>query len=464
MKKARAQQTKPHSGLLSFGIVLLFLVLSTEVIFITYCFQQKQNIEKMNFTKRTPSAVSSSHNEQFEIKTTEPHPEITQSAESQHATNISPASKTKKIHYQGADISALTLVESSGIRFLDRDQQQKNLIKLFMDNGANCFRLRLFVDPNMKKNVCNDLEYTLALAKRIKSSGGDIFLDIQYSDHWCDPGQQAKPKRWEHLSFEALVDKVGSYSKTVIAAFKKNNCLPAIIQVGNEISPGMLWPDAQVTKTWNTPEQWNKLSQVLIAAIAGIMSPLTNEERPLIALHTTHACRWKPTDKFFSHMIKQKVDFDIIAQSYYPYLHGTMGDMRSVMHQAIEKFDKYYMIAETAYPCQSIPKVIEKASFKWYPEAMKYPIDFNGQKAFMEDLLDVTQNAPHKKCIGVFWWFPESMTIDYKIRKKHNVTFLYSPWNSGATSMFHFKSDGISTLTAHPNPCVAAFSEQDSSR
>lgn len=70
----------------------------------------------------------------------------------------------------GGDISALTVIEQAGGVFRD-GQQPVDAIRIMADHGANCFRLRMFVEPTGKNVVVQDLPYTIALAKRIKHAG-----------------------------------------------------------------------------------------------------------------------------------------------------------------------------------------------------------------------------------------------------------------------------------------------------
>jgi arabinogalactan endo-1,4-beta-galactosidase len=90
----------------------------------------------------------------------------------------------------GADLSSATQYESAGIVFKDAGQP-KPLLQIFRDHGANCIRLRLFVNPEGRGEVVNDLPYTLALAKRAKALGCLILLDFHYSDTCWHHGNTA---------------------------------------------------------------------------------------------------------------------------------------------------------------------------------------------------------------------------------------------------------------------------------
>jgi len=112
-----------------------------------------------------------------------------------------------------------------------------------MKHGWTCFRLRIWVDP---RGGANGLEYTTALAKRIKAAGGTFMLDFHYSDWWADPQKQNKPAAWAGLDFDGLVKQTESYTADVIRTLKAAGATPDFVRIGNEITGGMLWPNGQV--------------------------------------------------------------------------------------------------------------------------------------------------------------------------------------------------------------------------
>jgi len=83
------------------------------------------------------------------------------------------------------------------------------------------------------------------MAKRIKAAGMRFLLDFHYSDVWADPAKQYKPVSWGGLPFDELTAKVRSYTKETLEAFKTDGTLPDMVQVGNEIVGGMIWPDGK---------------------------------------------------------------------------------------------------------------------------------------------------------------------------------------------------------------------------
>lgn len=135
----------------------------------------------------------------------------------------------------GADISALAVLEKNGAVYR-RNGKPNDLFDILKNNGFNTIRLRLFVNPDNKGIVTNDLPYTLKLAKRAKAHNMKLLLNFHYSDTWADPNKQFKPAAWENMPFEELKQTVQSYTASVIKAFKGEKVLPDIVQIGNEIT------------------------------------------------------------------------------------------------------------------------------------------------------------------------------------------------------------------------------------
>ena len=319
----------------------------------------------------------------------------------------------------GGDISALSKIEECGGVFRDKGAPG-DAIKIMRNHGFNCFRLRLFVDPTYQNVVVNDLPYTIALAKRIKAVEAKLLLNFHYSDTWADPGHQTKPKAWAELDFDSLVDMVYQYTRDCIAAFKDEGLLPDQVQVGNEITPGMLWPDGKLHGVGDPDEQWRKFSHLLKAAIQGVRDA-ARETTIRIMLHIDRGGDWSRTKWFFENIEKHQVPYDIIGLSYYPWWHGTMEDLRENLKNCATDFDKDIFVVETAYPYR--PMKFSKR--KGWEANMRWPMTTEGQREFLTELIHTVQETPNGRGIGVLWWYPESIPVQgLRI------------WNGGVTSLF----------------------------
>ncbi|GAJ01269.1 unnamed protein product, partial [marine sediment metagenome] len=167
----------------------------------------------------------------------------------------------------GADISFLPQIEVRGQKFYENGIE-KDAIEILRDHGFNYIRLRIFVNPEHEKGYSPErgfcgLEPTLQMARRINDAGMKLLLNFHYSDYWADPQQQNKPAVWEGLDFETLTDSLREYTRNVLNALEEQGTPAAMVQVGNEINHGLLWPDGHIS-------QLEQLSELLMARVNGI--------------------------------------------------------------------------------------------------------------------------------------------------------------------------------------------------
>jgi arabinogalactan endo-1,4-beta-galactosidase len=306
----------------------------------------------------------------------------------------------------GADVSALERVEQAGAVFRDAGPPGDPLA-ILQAHGANLFRLRLFVNPNGTEVQVNDLDYTIRMATRIKAAGAKLLLDLHYSDTWADPGHQTIPAAWSALDFDALEQQVESYSGDVIAALKGAGVLPDIVQVGNEIDAGLLWPEGRVGGVYDTPQQWEKLGRLLKAGIHGIRGALGPSDSMVIMLHYSQGGSTDGTRWFVDHLQAQGVPFDMLGLSYYPWWHGTISELQANLNATALRYDLDLMVVETSYPWRS---------GGWEglgvdSSAMAWPISAQGQSVFLRDLITAVRNTQQHHGTGVVWWYPESVQV-----------------------------------------------------
>lgn len=322
--------------------------------------------------------------------------------------------------YLGADISTLPEIEQRGGIYMDGDKPG-DALAIFMKHGWTCFRLRIWVDP---RNGVNGLAYTTKLAKRIKAAGGTFMLDFHYSDWWADPQKQNKPAAWANLDFDDLVKQSQSYTAHVIKTLKDAGATPDFVQIGNEITGGMLWPDGQVKVPLSTvkvfggdvtvikpPEpyddarQWDHLIRLLKADAGGVRSVTTPADHVRIVIHIDCGGDWPVTKWYFDHLTRAGIDYDVIGQSYYPNWHGTLENVRDNLRHTIERYHKDVMIVETAYPSRDVHPSPAAA------KDMIWPMTPEGQEQFLADLIKTVKAATEGCGIGVIYWHPEATFI-----------------------------------------------------
>lgn len=288
----------------------------------------------------------------------------------------------------GADLSFMKSAEDMGFAFKENGVPKEGL-KIFRDHGYEWIRLRLFHTPT---RLPNNLVYTIALAKKAKEMGFKFLLNYHYSDTWADPGKQYIPVAWEGKPHKVIADSVYEYTKATMTAFKKAGVFPDMVQVGNEIINGMLWPDGKL------PENWNNFADLLKAGIKGVYDACDGSvSKPLIMIHIDQGGNIDKTRWFFDKILSYGIEFDIIGQSYYPWWHGTLLELRSNMAFMARTYRKPIILVEVAY-C-SIP-----TEYKERPAP--FPETPEGQKEFLEEVNRIVFSTPDNLGVGVFWWEP----------------------------------------------------------
>lgn len=281
---------------------------------------------------------------------------------------IVPAQSIKTENILGADISFLPQLEARGIQFSDKGKTQDAFL-ILKEKGFNYIRLRVFVNPaadsgySPKKGFC-DLAHTLIMARRIKAAGLKILLDFHYSDTWADPGKQFKPAAWAKLPFNELKKALHLHTVTVLNALKEQNTFPDMIQIGNEINHGILWPEG------NT-KNMDQLCALIKSGIDGVKQ--VNTSVPIM-IHIACGGQNKESIYFLDQLLARKINFDIIGQSYYPQWHGTLVDLENNFQDLSKRYKQDLILVEyTAHKKEvndiafSITGKNRRGSFIWEP-------------------------------------------------------------------------------------------------
>jgi arabinogalactan endo-1,4-beta-galactosidase len=352
-----------------------------------------------------------------------------------------PADKKPTTFYAGADISMLPELEKAGAVYRDRDGKPGDALTLFRDHGWNLFRVRLFVDPDpdyaKSHGAIQDLAYVRALAKRIKSAGGQFLLDLHYSDTWADPGKQFKPKAWKDLDFDALEKRTHDYTAEVLKDLIGNGAAPEMVQVGNEIASGILWPDGKV---WNPPDNnedaaWQRFARLLNAGVRAVReaSPADRPIRVMLHIHgggKPGLAKWFFVEK----LGKYPVDFDVVGLSFYPTWDDQFDALKQNLADVATLLKKDVVVAEVSYPWKAIPDVTKKPTLLW-------PQTPQGQLQFFRDLCDALRATPDSHGIGFIYWYPEAIPIPGR-----------RIWREGGEAIFDDKGNVLPAIELMQKP------------
>jgi len=287
----------------------------------------------------------------------------------------------------GADVSFLRQAEQQGAVFKENGTP-KPVLEILKAHGFNWIRLRLFHTPS---ELPNNLAYTIAEAKDARKLGFKLLLDLHYADSWADPGKQPIPKAWQGKSHAELVTAVFEYTRDTTAAFRDAGVLPDMIQIGNEITNGILWPDGGL------PGNWDHFAELVYAGINGMDAGRGNGRRPQIMIHIDRPCDQATTKAFFDKLNSYDVPYDVIGQSYYPWWHGNLNALRQNLEFMANEYHKDIVVVETAYNWQPGNYLGKPAPFTESAE---------GQREFLDEVNRAVMATPNGHGRGVFWWEP----------------------------------------------------------
>lgn len=318
--------------------------------------------------------------------------------------------------YAGGDISLLPKYEEKGAIYYDENGKRiTDMLSYLKATGLNAMRVRLFVDPSKAnaedqgEGVCQDLPFVASLGQRIKAAGFKLLLDIHYSDTWTDPGQHSTPSSWTVQS--ALADSVYSYTERVLYTLIAAGATPDFIQVGNEVTYGMLWPTGHCYPNGTNygSGTFETFANYLKRGIQACREVCPNAK---IVVHTEMS-RTSNVTSFYNTLKDYTTDFDIIGLSYYPYWHGGISVLDGLLTTLENSYpDKKIQIVETGYPHAYYPSGAN------YDLQSTWPATEAGQKAFASALVE-TLNA-HHNVNSLYWWFPEAN--EYGISYVNHVT------------------------------------------
>lgn len=338
------------------------------------------------------------------------------------AVQVNPIENLSTDFIKGADVSIMPELERNGTKFYDNGIEQDGLT-ILKNHGVNWIRVRIWnnpyvVGPEGVGGGNTDEAKAIEMAKRAKALGMKVLVDFHYSDFWVDPGQQKKPDVWKNDSGDKLVDDVYAYTAKVMQDFNAQGVTPDMVQVGNELNNGMLWPEAQLTE--DNPNGYKFLAKLLNAGLQAVHdNDKDNKVKTMIHLAGVDVNLYHT---FFDNLIvKNKVnDFDIIGMSFYPFWHGTMDDLKNTMNDVSAKYNKDVIAVETAFGYTLEDADFEKNNFGTNEEKVSgYKATVQGQATGLRDVMATVASVNDNRGLGIFYWAPD-WVINEKVGWKSN--------------------------------------------
>ena len=313
----------------------------------------------------------------------------------------------------GADVSHLQQIEDFGGRFYDRSGRERGCLDILREHGVDFIRLKIWnrpCPPNSDPAGYNDKRHVLKLARRVKDMGFKLLLNFHYSDWWADPGKQFMPEEWKGLSFAELERALRDFTSDVIGALKSQGTLPEMVQVGNEITHGMLWNEARVSDEFDREEQWDKLCRLLKD---GLRAVKTADSSIKTVIHIDQGGDNRQSVRFFDELRSRDVEFDIIGLSYYPIWHGSIADFERNVNDLARRYGKGILIVETAFPytAENGDATPNASTGPYATTVPKYPFTIQGQANMLQTIISVVKRIPEQRGLGIFYWEPDFIPV-----------------------------------------------------
>lgn len=310
---------------------------------------------------------------------------------------------------RGADISSLPELEYHG-GVLRRDGEAVDSLSLLKAEGLNAVRIKVWNDPGNPDHFpanqtgvqrFNGPEQVVALARRAQAAGLRIMLDFHYSDWWADPQKQFMPHAWQGLALPELCERLYLFTVDILQRVQAEGASVSWVQVGNEVSHGMLWPLGFL------PGNWPALAALLRAGVAAVREAAPAAQ---VVLHLDAGCDQILYRHWFDQAQALDVQWDCIGLSFYPCWHGSLPHLAENLQLLAERYHCPLLVVETAYPRQ----LHRQRNGQWllqHTGAEPYPATPEGQAEFLRALAAVLRAVPNGLGQGIFYWEPALLPL-----------------------------------------------------
>ncbi|SHM73121.1 glycosyl hydrolase 53 family protein [Gracilibacillus kekensis] len=303
---------------------------------------------------------------------------------------------------KGVDVSSILALEESGVNFYNEEGAEQDIFTTLVDAGVNYVRVRVWNDPydeagNGYGGGDNDIDKAIEIGKRATENGMKVLVDFHYSDFWADPAKQQAPKDWQDLNFEDKKSALYDYTKNSLQKMLDEGIDIGMVQVGNETNGGVAGEN-----------EWPKMSQLFNEGSKAIREL---DPSILIALHFTNPETAGRYANIAQILDDNQVDYDVFASSYYPFWHGTLENLTSVLKNVADTYDKQVMVAETSYTyTEEDGDGHGNTAPKDSGQTLNYPVTVQGQATAVRDVFEAVANVGDAG-IGVFYWEPAWLPV-----------------------------------------------------
>ncbi len=350
----------------------------------------------------------------------------------------------------GVDLSSIIEVENAGGKFYDEDGNETDIFELLADYGVNYVRILVWNDPydedgNSFGGGGNDLETDIEIAKRAVAAGMSVCLDFHYSDFWADPSKQTVPREWEDYTSEELRQVIYDYTYSVLQAFDEAGCLPSMVQTGNEVNNGIMFPNGK-TATYQA------------IYMSSAMSAVKDYDSDILTVvHLANGATYSSISGKLDELITAGVEFDVIGLSYYSYWHGSMSDFQDCVEKLAVNYDQKICVMEYSYGYGDDSNEYTGNIFSSdLEETGGYKATVQGQASYIHDVNEVIASVDTG--IGTFYWEPAWLPLEgTSWASEYSHDYLEAQGDGGGEGTVSWANQALFDFDGNPLASLNAF-------
>lgn len=337
----------------------------------------------------------------------------------------------------GMDASSVIAEEESGVKYYDYDGKEADVFKVLSESGVNTIRVRIWNNPYNSAGKGygggnNDLAKAIAIGKRATAYQMKLLLDFHYSDFWADPSKQQCPKAWAAMDYTEKSEALYAYTKDCLTQLVNAGVAIRMVQLGNETTGGKMAGETRFS---------------FYAGLVNSGAKAVREVCPdaLIAVHFTNPEKTGNYADYAAKLATYNVDYDVFGSSYYPYWHGTLENLSSVLNDIATTYKKKVMILETSYAYTT-----EDTDF-WSNtigatsgyDKKDYPFTIAGQTNSVREITNCVVNSMSNG-IGICYWEGTWISVGQNSLDENKVKWekYGSGWAASYASEYDAKDAG----------------------
>jgi autotransporter-associated beta strand protein len=319
---------------------------------------------------------------------------------------------------KGADVGWLQQMAASNFTFYDSNGQMldsdptTNCLKILRERNIDTIRLRVFVPPITAANWDNQLAGNCTapeiavVAAKAQALGFRILIDLHYSWTFADPGNQRIPVNWaaEIASMSTanavtdLASEITAHTTDVLTQLKTAGVTPEWLQVGNEITNGMLSEvqddpaQAATSEPFGSTSYWPSLVTFINAGYNAVKAVDPNIK---VVVHIDRAHSDSIDKGFFTTLKNDGGKWDVSGTDFSG---GTYSDTSFTMDDLAASFNTPGQGGAGVMMCEIEPADIYSGT------------TYNPNPAFdtVTNIVNLMRAVPGNKGLAAIYWEPEA--------------------------------------------------------